>query len=91
MTSSNQPPDKEQPTGRGSDEGGRVIPFPRSGQDTDTPGDPWEFRTEVRSVGGAQGEWLRHELTDVLRDLLAWAHNDVAGNDRDDRQEQQAA
>jgi hypothetical protein len=91
MTGSNQPPEKEQPTGPGSDEGRRVIPFPRRGQDQDTAGDPWKFRTEVRSVGGAEGEWLRHELTGVLRDLLVWAYNDVAGNDWDDRQEQQAA
>ncbi len=79
-------------TDSATDEGGRVIPFPRGGRDGIHRADGrWDFRTEVRWVEGAEGEWLRHELADVLRDVLVWARNDLADALPDDRQERRAA
>jgi len=60
------------------DEGGRVIPFPRVGRGPVMRDDrDWTFTTEVCWVDGAEGSWLRDELAGVVRDLLAWAHNDM--------------
>jgi hypothetical protein len=59
-------------------EGGVVVPFPRGGRDGQRRGDVrWTFATSVRWVGDSEGEWLRHELASVLRDLLAWAREDI--------------
>lgn len=38
----------------------------------------WQISSEVRPVGGAEGQWLRRELHAVVRDLLLWAQQDIA-------------
>lgn len=41
----------------------------------------WTFTTEVRSVTGEQGDWLRSKIAAVVRDLLLWAQDDLRRND----------
>ena len=77
--------DEDVPTPKPGD-GGRVIPFPRGGHGPLRRDDrDWMFTTEVRWVDGTEGEWLRHELVGVVRDLLAWAHDDMDGRHADER------
>jgi hypothetical protein len=51
----------------------------------------WELDSEVRWVGGSEGDWLRHELAGVLRDLLGWAREDMNGGGDADGREGRAA
>jgi hypothetical protein len=53
---------------------GRIIPLPRVGRDD---GQRWDFTAEVRSVSGPEGQWLRRELSGVVRELLTWARDDM--------------
>lgn len=74
------------------DEGGVVLPFPPGGRDGQRRSDTrWTFTTSVRWVGDAEGEWLRRELASVLRDLLTWAREDIAGDVVHDFREERAA
>lgn len=69
-----------------------VLPFPAGGRDGQRRSDTrWAFTTSVRWVGGAEGDWLRRELARVLRDLLAWAREDMTGDAVHDTGEERAA
>lgn len=77
---------------REENEGGRIVPFPSGGRDGPWQGQArWVFTTEVRGIGGAEGQWLRHELAGVVRDLLTWARDDLTGSGIDDEGEKRAA
>lgn len=92
MTAANPPARKNVTAASERDEGGRVIPFPPGGQEGLRPGTGrWTFTTDVRWVGGAEGEWLRRELGGVVRDLLAWARDDMAAEEFHGGEEKRAA
>lgn len=69
-----------------------VIPFPRGGRDGRNHGDvDWTFITDVRWVGGPDGEWLRKELAGVVRELLVWASEDMTNSEDEDPGEERRA
>jgi hypothetical protein len=67
-------------------EGGDLVPFARP----DRSDQSWRFASDVRLLGGVEGEWLQKEIAGVVRDLLLWAHQDMhrpaAGDERGDEQ-----
>lgn len=92
VTSADRPERRDTGPGSGRDEGGRVLPFPPGGRDGLRRAEAgWTFTTNVRWIGGTEGEWLRRELASVLRDLLAWARDDMAGDVVQDDGEERAA
>jgi hypothetical protein len=69
-------------------EGGSVVPFARP----DHSDRSWCFASDVRFIGGTEGEWLQKEIAGVVRDLLLWAHQDMHRSEApDDRGDDQAA
>lgn len=71
-----------------NDEGGCVIPFQSGGRDGLRQSQVrWVFTTDVRRVGGAKGDWLRHELAGVVGDLLVWACDDMTDGGHDEGEE----
>jgi hypothetical protein len=69
-------------------EGGNVVPLPLA-NDGDQP---WRFASDIRLIGGTEGEWLQKEIAGVVRDLLLWAHQDMHRPEApDDRGGEQAA
>ena len=78
MTDANRPDWRITGSDAALEEAGVVLPFPSGGRDGQRRGDTrWAFTTSLRSVDGAEGEWLRRELARALRDLLAWAREDM--------------
>ena len=92
MTGADRPLRRDNAADPVCDEGGRVIPFPRGGRHgVQRDDDRWTFTTEVHLVDGPESKWLRRELAGVLRDLLAWADDDMADDAlQNDRQERAA-
>jgi hypothetical protein len=43
----------------------------------------WGFTGQVEYVGGAEGDRMRAQLADVIRDLLEWAANQSRDQDRE--------
>jgi hypothetical protein len=69
-------------------DGGNVVPFVRP----DHSDQSWRFASDVRLIGGAEGEWLQKEIAGVVRDLLLWARQDMhRPAARDERGDDQAA
>jgi len=92
MTAADRPNPADDVSGTGRDEGGRVIPFPPGGRDgLQKSHRRWRFTADVRRVDGTEGDWLRHELARVLRDLLTWAHEDMTGDGAQHDGEERAA
>lgn len=77
MGSVNRPPGRRESHGPRGAHDARATPR-RTRDDGGHAGEPWQFDAEVRQTGGEEGAWLRGELTAVLGDLLAWAHEDMS-------------
>lgn len=91
MTAADRPRRTHATSGPGRGKDRRGVPFPPGRSDSDQRRENrWELNSEVRWVGGSEGDWLRHELAGVLRDLLDWARDDMNGGDADDREERAA-
>jgi hypothetical protein len=80
MTHPRRPPRRQDSSGpgRAPDERGRSSRSRRGERRRHGHAERWQFATEIRAVGGAEGEWLRRELAGVVGELLVWARDDMA-------------
>jgi hypothetical protein len=67
-------------------ENGHVIQFPLDRRAAAVEAQrQWEFSAAVHDVRGVDADWVAVELAEVLRDLLAWAHEDCQPGDAEER------
>ena len=93
MTGVGRPPQRQDASGPGRVNNDRVVRLrdKRGALDRRGRDEGWEVTTAIRRVGGTEGEWLRRELAGVVRELLAWAREDMTARSHQHGDEEQAA